>query len=49
MPNIEGPDETAVSDLGLYCLLRPVCWKTLDHYSMRKLFFLFFSLRIPPT
>ena len=30
--NSEDPDQTA-PDLGLHCLLRPVCRKTSDHYS----------------
>ena len=31
----EDPDQTAQeqSDLGLHCLPRPICQKTLDHYG----------------
>ena len=35
--NSEDPDQTAPlgeqSDLGLHCLPRPICLKTLDHYG----------------
>ena len=34
--NSEDPDQTAPkeqSDLGLHCLPRPICPKTLDHYG----------------
>ena len=37
MANSEDPDQTAPleeqSDLGLHCLPRPICPKTLDHYN----------------
>ena len=31
--NSEDPDKTAPTDLGLHCLLRPICAKTLDCYK----------------
>ena len=36
MANSVDPDQTALeeqSDLGLHCLPRPICPKTLDHYG----------------
>ena len=37
--NSEDPDQTALeeqSDLGLHCLPRPICPKTLDHYCTHE-------------
>ena len=38
LANSVDPEEQ--SDLGLYCLPRPICPKTLDHYGRNKVFFL---------